>query len=245
MGNNSSSIFVWIFAIFMLSALRLEALIPFVIMFGMYSVFSGGARKARQDRRHQREERGYDRRQERTYERREERKKKRPYEREYRRSQPTKRPVAKPKPKNNPYKQSGIKKYKDFEYEESIKDFEKALSIDPSDIAVHFNIACAYSLTEQTDKAFEHISKAVENGFKDFDKIQDHDAFAYLRIQDEFEAFAKNGYKLSGSAGSGPQASSPQEQNNLLEQLQKLAELRERGLLTADEFEIQKKKLLG
>jgi len=242
MGNNSSSIFVWIFAVFMLSALGLEQLIPFVIIFGMYNLFSGN-RKSREERRHQRDER----QESRNYERREQRKKKRPYEREYRRSQPApSRKVSKPKPKNNPYKQSGIKKYKDFEYEESIKDFEKALSIDPSDIAVHFNIACAYSLTENKEKAFEHISKAVENGFKDLPKIQEHDAFAYLRIQDEFEDFAKNGYRLNGSSsGSGPKASSPQEQNNLLEQLQKLAELRERGLLTEAEFEVQKKKLLG
>lgn len=153
------------------------------------------------------------------------------------------RPTPRPVPKANPFKISGIKKYKDYEYEEAIEDFKKALTIDPNDIAVHFNIACAYSIMEQPDKALIHLDKAVRNGFKDFDKIQNHDALAYVRIQDEFENFVKNGYKL-GQIELSPEEKTAQS-NNLLEQLQKLGELREQGLLTEEEFQNQKKKLLG
>ncbi len=164
----------------------------------------------------------------------------RPARRDYER--PASRPT--PKPKSNPFKNSGIEKYKDYDYEGSIEDFNKALQINPKDIAVHFNLACAYSLTEQKDNAFEHLDKATALGFTDFGKIKTHDALAYLRIQDEFEEFEKNRYRL----GKKPRENSPTnvaESQNLLEQLKKLAELREQGLLTEEEFSLQKKRLLG
>lgn len=168
----------------------------------------------------------------------------------YRRREEIKAKVKKKKPKKNPYKLSGIKKYKDFDYDDAIKDFQKALQIDQRDVAVHFNIACAYSLTEEKDKAYYHLSEAVKYGFNDFPKIKDHDALAYLRIQDDFEAFEKSGFKLDSEIDDVEESSedssttSQTDMPNLLEQLQKLAELRERGLLTEQEFEIQKKRLL-
>jgi len=164
----------------------------------------------------------------------------RPARRDYER--PASRPT--PKPKSNPFKNSGIEKYKDYDYEGAIEDFDKALQINPKDIAVHFNLACAYSLTEQKDKAFEHLDKATALGFSDFGKIKTHDALAYLRIQDEFEDFEKNRYRI-GQKTSGNNPGNILESQNLLEQLKKLAELREQGLLTEEEFTVQKKRLLG
>ncbi len=169
---------------------------------------------------------------------------------DYERRRKSSTPVAKPKPRPvprkrpNPYKKSGVEKYKEYEYEEAIEDFKKALEIDPNDIPTHFNIACAYSLTEDKEKAFYHLAKAVENGYKDFDKIQSHDAFAFIRIQDEFEQFVENDYKLTET-----QTAEADEETNsntdLLEKLKKLADLRENGILTEEEFLAQKEKLLG
>ncbi len=157
------------------------------------------------------------------------------------RPKPTRRPQA---PKNNPYKTSGIKKYKDFEYEAAIEDFNKALEIDDRDISVHFNLACAYSLTEQKEKSFHHITMAVENGFTDLEKIKTHDALAFIRIQDEFDAFEANGFKSTTNMKA--ESKEVLEENSaLLEQLQQLAALRDKGLLTEEEFVLQKKKLLG
>lgn len=150
----------------------------------------------------------------------------------------------KPQPiKNNPFKTSGINKYKDYDYNGAIEDFEKALEINEKDLAVHFNIACAYSLTEQKDKSLYHLSRAVELGFTDFEKIKTHDALAYLRIQDEYEAFVQNGYKWKPD-GSTIVEQKVEENSTLLDQLKQLADLREKGLLTEQEFEMQKKKLL-
>lgn len=163
---------------------------------------------------------------------------------------------------NNPFKSSGIQKYREFDYDGAIEDFKKALLIQSTDVAVHFNLACAYSLTEERENAFFHLSKAVEFGFVDFKKIQEHDALAYLRIQDEFEIFKKNGYRLNVPPPTAippmpkPQPEEPKaieepqedllsKNSLLLDQIKRLGELREKGLLTEEEFEIQKRKLLG
>jgi len=156
------------------------------------------------------------------------------------------KPKSKPRPRKrpNPYKKSGVEKYKEYEYESAIEDFKKALEIDPKDIPTHFNIACAYSLTEDKEMAFYHLDKAVEHGYKDFNKIQTHDAFAFIRIQDEFEAFVENDYLLTEN-----QKSKVEEEDlpnsDLLEKLKKLADLRDNGILTEEEFLTQKEKLLS
>ncbi len=170
------------------------------------------------------------------------------------------------RPKSNPYRKSGIDKYREYDYEGAIEDFKKALDISPRDLAVHFNLACAYSLMEEKENAFFHLNRAVEYGFVDFKRIQEHDALAYLRIQDEFDIFKRNGYRLDVAppadnnipvppANEIPTSDAPTplnddkedllaKNNNLLEQIKQLGELREKGLLTDEEFEMQKRRLL-
>lgn len=159
------------------------------------------------------------------------------------------------RPRENPFKKTGISKYKDYDLEGAIEDFNKGIELDPADMALHFNLACAYSLTEKTDKSFYHISKAVENGFKDFEKIKTHDDLAFLRIQKGFEEFQKNGYRQS-KLSNIPVAGEPQteatksippqilEDDILLSQLQKLSELRNKGLLSEKEYSVEKEKLM-
>ena len=155
--------------------------------------------------------------------------------------------------KSNPFKKSGITKYKDFDLDGAIADFEQGLAISEGDVALHWNIAAAYSLTEQKDKAFFHLNRAVELGFNDFEKIQTHDDLAFLRIQPEFEDFKANGYKLDAKQARQSRESkridaSEQTENLtddiLLSQLNKLAELRKKGLLSEQEFVTERKKLL-
>ncbi len=158
--------------------------------------------------------------------------------------QPRPKPKPKPRPVSNPYKTSGVQKYKDYDYEGAIEDFTKALEINHSDIPTHFNIACAYSLTEDKENAYKHIDAAVRLGFKDFEKVRTHDAFAFIRIQDDFEAFEKNGFRITAKMDI-PQNTGDNVDPLLLERLKKLSELRDRGILTEEEFLVQKEKLLG
>lgn len=151
------------------------------------------------------------------------------------------------------YKQVGIRKFKDYDYDGAIAEFKKVLDIDGKDVPTHFNLACAYSLNENALEAFQHLDKAVEYGFNDFAKIKEHDALAFLRIQAEFEEFEQNGFRLSPPSKTQAQSNqleSPKQDllsttPDLLDQLQKLGELREKGLLTDEEFDLQKKKLLN
>ena len=148
----------------------------------------------------------------------------------------------------NPYKVNGIKKYKEFDLEGAIDDFKKGLEIHPKDISLHFNLACAYSLTEQVDKAYAHLDKAVSLGFNDFEKIKTHDDLAYVRIQDRFDDFQHNGFRLKTPAITEQTTEEVVKEENiqddvLLAQLKRLAELRDRGLLSEQEFMIEKKKL--
>lgn len=187
--------------------------------------------------------------------RHEQRQERREY-REYRREEY--RTPAPQRVDNSELKNSGIRKFRDFDYDGAIDDFQKALKLDPRDIAVHFNLACAYSLNEKPDLAFYHLDKAVELGFNDYKRIKTHDALAFLRIQPEFEEFEKNGFRLQQqpaetveSVKETLEASTDNETvlelkgDDLLEQLKRLGDLREKGLLTEEEFASQKKKLLG
>ena len=252
--NKSNFIFIAI-AVALAFSGKLGFVMPLILFYIFYKMFGGGENRQqrRNDRRQTRDRTRDYRRNDTDYERptrntrttrtsrpaREERSTSRRPERSTRST--SRKPVR--KSKDNPYKKSGMEKYKEYDYNGAIEDFEKSLAVDDSDVATHFNIACAFSIMENKEKSFYHLSKAVELGFRDFEKIKTHDALAYLRIQDEFETFVQNNYKLK--AGSSAQQEKITEHGDLLEQLNKLAELREKGLLTEEEFVLQKRKLLG
>ncbi len=155
--------------------------------------------------------------------------------------------------KANPHKAEGIRKFKDYDYDGAIEEFRKALEIEPNDIATHFNLACAYSINERPEQSFEMLDKAVALGFDDFERIKNHESLAYLRIQPKFEDFEARGFRLTDdpapleAVAVNPAEETeelPGDEDNLLEQLKKLGELKEKGLLSEEEFDAQKKKLL-
>ena len=166
---------------------------------------------------------------------------------------PTRRAIETPAGKEE--RETGIRYFKDFEYDRAILAFNRALELNPRDWASHWNIACAYSCEEEADKAFYHLDRAVSLGFDDFDRIKTHESLAFLRVQPEFMAFAANGFRLVAdrraaeselSVGENDVSTdTPRENGDLLDQLQRLATLREKGLLTEGEFTAQKKRLLG
>ncbi|MEM6320874.1 MAG: NINE protein [Bacteroidota bacterium] len=148
----------------------------------------------------------------------------------------------------NSYKISGIEKYKDYDYEGAIADFKQALKVKYNDAAVHFNLACAYSIMEETDNSFFHLDKAVEFGFDNFEKIQQHDALAYIRTSEQYDAFAANGYRTIAAIEAPKEdllsTPTPLMDTDILEKIASLGELRDKGFLTEEEFILQKKRLL-
>lgn len=147
--------------------------------------------------------------------------------------------------RRNIYKESGMRKYKEFDLDGAIEDFQKSLQMEPRDIATHFNIACAYSLTEVPAKAYYHIAKAVEMGFNDYEKLNTHDDLAFVRIQKQWDAFKQSGYRQFAAFEKQPfEEEKPEPQNDLLlDQLNKLNELRQQGLISETEYAMEKKRL--
>jgi TM2 domain-containing membrane protein YozV len=97
------------------------------------------------------------------------------------------------------YRKAGIRYFKDFELKSAIEQFKKALEIEPDDKALHFNIACAYSMEEKAIESFIHLDKAVQFGFKDFNKILTHESLAFIRVLPQFELFKKNAFRIQES----------------------------------------------
>lgn len=149
---------------------------------------------------------------------------------------------------SNPFKTSGLAKYKEYDYEGAITDFKQSLEIKYDDPAVHFNLGCAYSIMEETDNAFFHLDKAVEYGFDDFQRIHNHDALAFIRTTDEFDLFVDNKYRKTAQIAAPKQdllsTPTPLMDTDILEKIASLGELRDKGFLTNEEFDMQKKRLL-
>ena len=148
---------------------------------------------------------------------------------------------SKAKSRNNPFISSGRKKYKEYDLEGALADFTQALELSPNNAELHFDMAAVYSLKENTQKSLYHIDKAIALGVKK-DEFLSHDDFAFVRIQPKFEEFQNNGFRLKGVA-KHIEAPKEREGDVLLTQLNKLKDLRDRGLLSEKEFLYEKEKL--
>ena len=98
---------------------------------------------------------------------------------------------------------------------------------------------------EDLQSSLFHLDKAVEQGFNDFEKIRTHDALAYLRTQPEFDVFVDNSYRIVKKIEAPSQEQELELNDIVLNKIQRLGEFKEKGFITDDEFEAQKKKLLG
>lgn len=148
------------------------------------------------------------------------------------------------KKRNNPFRKSASSKFKEYDLEGALEDYERAAEINDHDKDSLFNIACIYSLMEKPDQSFLYLDKAVKAGFKNFEKITSVDELAYLRIQPEFDGFKENGYIYNRQKSVTPPKDDLLQNDVLLSQLNKLKELRSRGLLSEKEFIYEKDKLL-
>lgn len=158
-------------------------------------------------------------------------------------------------------KKRAIELFRDYEFEEAVEVFTDASELAPNDPSIHFNLACCYSMIEEAELSYQHLQKAVENGFDATKKIHSHTALAYLRTHPEFDAFVENGFKVikalptpqENLLDDAPKSqedvkteklSEIAEEDDLLTQISKLGDLLEQGVLTQEEFALQKQKLL-
>lgn len=150
--------------------------------------------------------------------------------------------------KRNPFKLSGKKKLDAYDLPGAIADLKRSIDLHPDDPQAHYQLASAYSLSEKAEDAFKHLSIAVAQGFNDYERIKSDDAFAFLRIHPDFDAFEQAGYQrhstLRTSRPATEEAAEGPMDQTLLAQLQRLAEMRKKGLITDEDFEVEKRRIM-
>ncbi len=150
------------------------------------------------------------------------------------------------------HKREGIRKFRGHDYSGAVADFLEALRVKENDPAMCFNLACCYSMLKQTVPAMYYLELAVGNGFEDWHKIHHHQALDFLRAQPQFERFA-GGAKAAEPAEETHEPQTAEEflelnmhgEVEIPEPLLKLEDLKKRGILTEEEFEMQRQKMLG
>ncbi|SNR67074.1 TPR end-of-group domain-containing protein [Lutibacter flavus] len=144
--------------------------------------------------------------------------------------------VKKINPKIIELTKSAVKADDEGNYEEAVSYLKEALSYNAKSLGTHFNLSLLYSKLNNKEKAFTHLEKAIEFGYRNFNKIATSNDLEWLREQPDYNEFITNGYKFDKTKGI---------KSNYIEELKELGNLKERGLITETEFEIQKGKILN
>ena len=151
------------------------------------------------------------------------------------------------KPRKDPYRLAAEQHYANYDFDAAIRDYRRSLNVDPRQPEVHFKLACLYSIQEATENSLYHLSQALEHGYYDFDEIDKHDHLAFLRSTDDYLAFKANGYRIPAArpaAGPGAPAETLELSDDLITQIERLARLKEDGILSDSAFQREKAKLL-
>lgn len=172
-------------------------------------------------------------------------------------------------------KAEGIRYYRTGDYDLAIEAFTEAAEIDLGDAGTHFNLACSYAQLGQHGEALRHLELSVTFGLPKPERIEKHPALAALRKTSAYGSFRSNNYRrlnllelTETSAASSPivgeaetltdfatpppaaaspaaDYSAPPPGPDLLEQITRLRELHDAGILTQREYQAQKEKLMG
>jgi tetratricopeptide (TPR) repeat protein len=145
-------------------------------------------------------------------------------------------------PSGESLKREAIALFRQGDYAGALSVFERALETAPDNPALHFNLACCRSMLRDADAALYHLDKAFQYGFTDLERVHRHKALSYLRALPAFRDFVENGYQLDQTQRLP--AARDTGGDDFLDQIIRLGELREKGILTEEEFKRHKKKLL-
>ncbi len=129
--------------------------------------------------------------------------------------------------------------FANFDYQGAADLYEEALDMELSDGSSRVYAARCYSLLEDEPNAYRHLRRAVQLKAANLELVQSDPGFAWLRTRPNYAERRGAGFaereKVAALPPSGP---------NLLDQLEQLGRLRERGLLDDEEFSREKRRLL-
>jgi len=172
-------------------------------------------------------------------------------------------------------KAEGIRYYRTGDYDLAIEAFLEASESDLSDPGTHFNLACSYAQLAQYGEALRHLELSVTFGLPKPERIEKHPALAALRKNDAYRSFRSNNYRrlnlielteaeaerveeeILEDFNDPPPTRKAKEKTvaeeietpppgpDLLEQITRLRELHDAGILTQAEYQMQKERLMG
>ncbi|MCP9235918.1 tetratricopeptide repeat protein [Lewinella sp. JB7] len=179
---------------------------------------------------------------------------------------------APPPPRANlqSLKAEGVKYYRSGDYDLAVEAFQEAIEQAPTDPVAHFNIACCYALLGQYPAALHALELSVTHRLPKPERIESHPALNELRESPAYARFRSNNYRelnlvdltrpprstddeagevLEDFGAPPPRSDASRKRRPLdadvLEQITRLRELHDAGVLTQQEYHLQKEKLMG
>ena len=129
----------------------------------------------------------------------------------------------------------GMNSYYQGNYEASIKIFNDAILRYNTRPEAYLRLGAVYAKQEHIDLAIKNVAKAKSLGIKSLELLN-KEPFDNIRSKTKWIEFVDNDYKLISKVVKSVSSA---------DELLKLGELLDKGLLTQEEFEAQKQKLLN
>lgn len=167
-------------------------------------------------------------------------------------------------------KAEGVKYYRSGDFDLAVEAFQEAAALAPTDPVVHFNLSCCYALLNQYTEALRHLELSVTYELPKPERIESHPALSELRDSEAYRTFRSNNFRqlnlvaltrneprsrqeetedILEDFATPPRSQASRRRNaedvDLLEQMARLRELHESGILTQREYRKQREKLLG
>jgi tetratricopeptide (TPR) repeat protein len=95
----------------------------------------------------------------------------------------------------------GIRYLQIKRYDRAIAEFQKVLEAQPKNEVALYNLACAYALLGNADRAFEYLERAVEAGFTDAEHTEKDEDLTSLRKDPRFARILDRMRLQKGSEG--------------------------------------------
>lgn len=131
---------------------------------------------------------------------------------------------------------SGMKSYHQGNYDAAIKIFNDAILKFNTKPEAYLRLGAVYAKQGKVDLAIKNVAKSKKLGVSSLELVS-KEPFDSIRNTQKWIDFVNNDYQISNGI--------KHQTVSTTDELLKLGELVEKGLLTKEEFEIEKKKLLN
>ncbi len=85
-------------------------------------------------------------------------------------------------------------------YKEGLKVDQKLAKLKPDDAAVHYNLACSYSLLKKSPLCLEALEKAIHLGYRDFAFMEKDPDLEFIRKDPGYKKLLSKKTKIKNSS---------------------------------------------